>query len=264
MSTLGVQLAIAHQALAEGSPQLAQTVIAEILADDPWQWRALWIQGLIALAARSPEAVELFNTVYGEIPGELAPKLALARACELAGQPDVATRLYAVCARTDATYIAPAQFGLARLAQQRNEIDTALAALDRIPASSRSWGEARRQRAVLLAMPDGGGRFDVGRLATAMDELDRAGVPEQERLRQRLAILTAALSVVESPAGPGSPAAPGSGAPGPAIGGVALDPRSVRLALEQTYRDLAMWEEQRSARIALVDAANAIRPRTLT
>ena len=56
-----------------------------------------------------------FNAVYGQVPGELAPKLALALACETGGERDVAESLYVTCARTDANYIAPAAFGLARI-----------------------------------------------------------------------------------------------------------------------------------------------------
>ena len=56
-----------------------------------------------------------FNAVYGQVPGELAPKLALATACELSGEPDIAESLYIICARSDANYTAPAAFGLARI-----------------------------------------------------------------------------------------------------------------------------------------------------
>ena len=66
-------------------------------------------------AADWREAQSAFNAVYGQVPGELAPKLALAFACETGGDTDVAEELYVVCARTDANYIAPAAFGLARI-----------------------------------------------------------------------------------------------------------------------------------------------------
>ena len=68
-----------------------------------------------------------FNAVYGQVPGELAPKLALALACETGGEPDIAESLYVVCARTDANYIAPAAFGLARIRSGRSDVDGALA-----------------------------------------------------------------------------------------------------------------------------------------
>ena len=254
VTTLGVRLAIARQAIAENNPALAQQIADQILAEDPWEWRALWVQGLLALSTHSAEAVDIFNTVYGEIPGELAPKLALARACELAGQADVAERMYAVCARTDAAYIAAAQFGLARLSAGRGDQTTALDALDRIPASSRSWAEARRQRALILALPDTSGRFDLRRLSAALDELNRAGVTEQDRLRQRLGIFNSALGEVRTQPPSTTDIA---------LDGVPVDERSLQFALERTYRDLAMWQERRSDRIAMVDTANAVRPRTL-
>ena len=75
-----------------------------------------------------------FNAVYGQVPGELAPKLALALACETGGEADVAESLYATCARTDANYIAPAAFGLARIRAGRGDVDGAVAALDLVPA----------------------------------------------------------------------------------------------------------------------------------
>ena len=81
-----------------------------------------------------PAAQAAFNAVYGQVPGELAPKLALALACETSGELDVAESLYATCARTDANYIAPAAFGLARIRATRGDLDGALAALDLVPA----------------------------------------------------------------------------------------------------------------------------------
>ena len=72
--------------------------------------------GLAALATDDAAGAQAaFNAVYGQVPGELAPKLALALACETSGELDVAESLYATCARTDANYIAPAAFGLARI-----------------------------------------------------------------------------------------------------------------------------------------------------
>ena len=60
------------------------------------------------------------------MPGELAPKLALATACERSDEAEIAEQLYAVCARSDANYIAPAAFGLARIRSARGDLDGAL------------------------------------------------------------------------------------------------------------------------------------------
>ena len=67
------------------------------------------------------DAKASFNAVYQQVPGELAPKLALAVACENGGQPEVAEGLYRTCAATDAAYVAPAAFGMARVRAERQD-----------------------------------------------------------------------------------------------------------------------------------------------
>ena len=60
-----------------------------MLAEDPWEWRAVWVSGLAALDSGDFAAAQsAFNAVYGQVPGELAPKLALALACERGGEGD--------------------------------------------------------------------------------------------------------------------------------------------------------------------------------
>ena len=69
-------------------------------------------------------AMASFNAVYQQVPGELAPKLALAFACERGGLPEVAEGLYEVCLSTDAAYVPPAAFGMARVRAERRELRT--------------------------------------------------------------------------------------------------------------------------------------------
>ena len=71
-------------------------------AKDPFDWRPLWYRGRALLAQkRYDEAQEAFNRIYSELPGELAPKLALALAAELSGDLRSAIRYYDVVSRTD-------------------------------------------------------------------------------------------------------------------------------------------------------------------
>ena len=173
-------------------PPRARAECEALLQIDPWDWRAVWMTGVAAMAADDvPGAVSSFNAVYGQVPGELAPKLALARACELADEREMATGLYAVCSRTDGAYLAAAQFGLARLAQADGRTADALAALGRIPPVSRAYGEARRQRASLLV---GDGTATPDDLAAASLEVERAGLPPRERTALHVEILEAALA----------------------------------------------------------------------
>ena len=55
--------------------QAAAQFIRELLKADPWDWRAVWLQGVSAIQAQAwHEAQTPFNTVYAQVPGELAPK----------------------------------------------------------------------------------------------------------------------------------------------------------------------------------------------
>ena len=133
------------------SAQARHTV--ELLLDlDPWDWRAAWLSGLVELHQGETLAARAsFNAVYGQVPGELAPKLALATTCELSGELDLAESLYLVCASTDAGYTSPAAFGLARIRARRGDTDGALTALDMVSPTRGSYPRARLMRARLLA-----------------------------------------------------------------------------------------------------------------
>jgi serine/threonine-protein kinase PknG len=247
-----VRLATAHAAVQAGELSAADATVSAILSDDPWEWRAIWIAGLASLARDDASAAQAaFNAVYGQVPGELAPKLALALACENGGQPDVAELLYLTCLRTDANYTAPAAFGLARIRAARHgtglgdDLNDAIAALDMVPPTSRSFVAARRQRATLLI--ESGGGLDT--LSAALESVATITLDPRDRAGLRVEVLSAALADVTS------------GGPRPAVqvGGVPAEPPALRDGLERAYRDLAGLTEQRDEKIRLVDEANKVR-----
>ena len=252
--TVGVAMASGYAAMTAGQLQQASTVSDSMLANDPWEWRGVWLHGLVSLdAADYPGAISAFNSVYGQLPGELAPKLALARACELGGESEVAAQMYAQCARTDAAYVAPAQFGLGRLAAAAGRRDEALAALDRIPATSRAFGDARRQRALMLASTEGSAD-PLDDLAAAAAELEQAALDPAGRTDLRIQILTSALGHVRDH----------GAAPQLAIAGARATLPALRSGLEQAYREAARLADDPAERTRLVDQANAVRVRSLT
>ena len=251
--SMGVMLAEAKTALDAGDTERAASAINDALVADPWEWRAVWLQGLVALGNGQPaEAVKAFNAVYGQIPGELAPKLALARACELSGENEVAARMYSVCARTDAAYVAAAQFGLAHLANRAGDRQGALDALERIPPTSRSYGEARHQRSLLLAGTNDA-PANLEDLSAAAAELDNASLDPTVRHQLRIRILEQALLHVQQ-----------HGESKVSVAGTPARNRSLRLALEDAWRTAARLETDRGKRWAMIDRANAVRPRTTT
>jgi len=245
-----VLLAVGRAALLGGRPDLVARAADELLAADPWEWRAVWLQGMVALATNDGRGAQAaFNAVYGQVPGELAPKLALALACEASAEPDIAEALYATCARTDAAYVPPAAFAIARIRAGGGSVLDAVAALDLVPGSSRAFTAARQQRATLLVASGGG----LPALAEAMSSVQDVGVDPGERTRLTAAALSAALDQVRAN-GP---------APAVRVGAWPATEPALRDGLERTYRELAASADGATERIALVDAANDIRRWTL-
>ena len=245
-----VLLESGRTALLAGRADVLDAVADELLTADPWEWRAVWLQGLKALALADGRAAQAaFNAVYGQVPGELAPKLALALACETSGELDVAEALYSTCARSDAAYTAPAAFAVARTRAVRADTDGAVAALDLVAPTSRAFTEARHRRAGLLAASGGG----LPALAEAMTSVEDVGIDAQDRNRLTADVLRTALDLVLA-SGP---------QPAILIGGHAASEHALRDGLEGTYRRLAESASTRAERVALVDLANQVRRWTL-
>jgi serine/threonine-protein kinase PknG len=254
----------------------AWQAIDRLLDLDPWDWRAAWLSGLLELSRATllsgangtaqsvtsqggqveaaVAARASFNAVYGQAPGELAPKLALATTCELSGELDVAESLYLVCASADANYTSPAAFGLARIRARRGNLDGALDALDLVSPTRGSYPQARMMRAQLLV---GSGRSLV-ELARSLEELDQVPVSSTAKARFRLDVLKTALTAVTAP-GPGAPAP----VPELTIGGYPATEPTLRDGVERACRDLARLTADPATRYALVDDANRLRRWTL-
>ncbi|HEX2706160.1 MAG TPA: tetratricopeptide repeat protein, partial [Candidatus Lustribacter sp.] len=232
--------------------QIAEVVgaVNRMLTADPWEWRAVWMSGLAALARDdSPSAQSAFNAVYGQVPGELAPKLGLAYACERSNEVDIAESLYTTCARTDAAYVPTAAFGLARLRAGRQDIDAAASALDLVPESSRAYPAAQQEAAHLLATHS----RDIADLSRAMTIVDRAAFAPRQRAQLAVTIYRNGLAAVAVEKAPS----------GVVIGGQQATATGLRRGLEQSLRDLAKASDNASERVALVDEANAVRPWSL-
>jgi len=249
-ATAEVRLAQARAALELRRRDLVDQIVNDMLVEDPWEWRAVWVGGLAALDAGDfPSAQSSFNAVYGQVPGELAPKLALALACERAGEWQIAEGLYQTCASTDANYVAPAAFGLARIREARSDVTGAIRALDLVPSTSRSYPEARRMRALQLYESGKG----LPSLAQAMDSITGVQLDPRERGELTAQILERAISEVSKD----------GDKTGVKVGAYEAQEDSLRDGLETTYRQLAGIETDERRRYELVDKANAVRRWTL-
>ncbi|WP_341927968.1 tetratricopeptide repeat protein [Nocardioides psychrotolerans] len=251
-SSAEVWLARAKAALELEQPARARAYAADLLAQDPWEWRALWVDGLAALQLEDWDTAKAsFNAVYQQVPGELAPKLALAVACERGQQGDVAEGLYATCAATDANYVAPAAFGMARVRARRHDMTGAIAALDQVPSTSRGFPESRQLRADVLLS---GGSGDLALLDQAMGSIGSVPMDPRTRETYTVKILSQALDVVLA----------GSARPDAKVGTHPATEAGLRDGLERSYRALARDATDVKARVELVNQANAVRMWTLT
>jgi serine/threonine-protein kinase PknG len=271
-SPVGVTVAVsvdrARALLAAGRPADAVMVGNEILAKDPWEWRGLWIQGLAALSTNDPAtAVGSFNAVYGQLPGELAPKLALARACEANNDLDTAASLYEVCAQTDASYGAIGLIGLARIARAKGDSVAALRALERVASTSSLYAFAKTERAQTLFSRASSQAQDpkshaaaVSDFHQALNEHAAAGTNPAQHSVFRVSVLRQLLEITPSGVVVSTALASASGSNATGKGGSAAD---LRNELEKSLRDQARAAASTEERIALVDEANAVRNRTL-
>jgi serine/threonine-protein kinase PknG len=230
--------------------------LAAIESDDAWEWRANWYRGLAELVrGRQSEAAASFTAVYHALPGELAPKLALGVASELAGDNVAATAWYDTVSRTDPAFTGAA-FGLARCLLATGDRAGALSAYQRVPDSSSVYVEAQTTRIRCLGGLDGGGDPPLGDLLTAGSILETLDLDAEQRNRLTAELLETGLRLVQNGA---------DGRNGPVrLLGCRFAERDLRFGLERSYRALARGAPSRGERIRLVDRANHVRPRTWT
>jgi serine/threonine-protein kinase PknG len=281
------RLALARAQLDVADYDGAGTTLADLAAEDPSDWRIAWTDGLRLLAlhdagpagtagraaaADGAAAAGAFSAVYDELPGELAPKLALAFAAEAAGDSATAGHYFRLVQAVDRSCISAA-FGLARALLAAGDRPGAIAALAAVPETSSHHAAAQIAAVRILVAPGVTGDD----LRQADGRLGRLSLDEARRQQLTVEILRAALDWAshEPPSAPGQAPtqgqAPAQGQAitsrrnGPGDGlilGCEPNERALRFGLERGYRALARLTSDRGRRIELVDMANAIRPKT--
>jgi serine/threonine-protein kinase PknG len=230
-------------------------------------WRAAWWRGVLALTRGAPEdAQPLFAAVGAELPGERAPRLALAVAHEQAAGTALtagelgrhlaeAARYYGLVVVTDRSF-ASAMFGLARVRSALGDRSGAADALTLVPSSSSAYTAAQLALCRVRSADIGDEPPQVSDLVAASEGLDRLRVESSVRLPLLRQLQSQALVLLSE-----GRVAPDADC---RLGGAVLVESSMREALEQTLRSLAKAAPTERERCELVDLANAHRPRTLT
>jgi len=201
---------------------------------------------------QAPAAAEGFSRVWTELPGETAPKLAVALAAEVAGEYERARDIYDAVIGADSSYVSAA-FGLARCNRRLDDHNAAVQAYSLVPRTSAAHTSAQAAAVRHLITDGTDGKPSVTDLRRAATTVERLQLDAQERAGLSAAIFQGALDALRQ----------GRIQPQPGtVLGRELEEGSLKKGLEEVYRLRARLAETSEERVHFVDLANAVRPRS--
>lgn len=273
--SLEIDLAEARAHLELDDVDTALELLRDVSVQHGDSWRVQWYMGICSLMNDEPElAYGWFDAVLQAMPGEVAPKLAVAGTAELIGrwlsderEPSEGSRariteMYHVAAQnyhdlwlTDHS-IVTAAFGMARLAVARGDYDAAIEPLDEVPATSRHFNTARATAVIALVHGRDPSQLRKDQLVEAAKRMEAMPDTEPRKQRLQLIVLGTALGWVHAhPEQAGEPAR---------LLGFPFTEEGLRTGTEKSLRYLArQTRTNRDHRFLLVDLANYVRPWSL-
>jgi serine/threonine-protein kinase PknG len=222
-------------------------------AEDPFNWKVSWYRGKSLLVTGDATlARNEFDRVYFEMPGEVAPKLAIAFAAEQAGEMEIATAFYERVAKTDPNNTT-AVFGLARCLQVRNDFAGAATALEMVPANHSLYTQSRISLARVL-MHDEVDLDDalLERAAHTIESITTEGEAVHQLAAKLLSCAVGMISVGKVQEDRAR-----------TLLGNPMEQYDLRKGAESEYRKAARFATGTPEKLSLVDRANKIRPVTL-
>ncbi|MFC9996342.1 tetratricopeptide repeat protein [Nocardia sp. NPDC127526] len=264
---LEVTLAEARAHLDLEEPAAARLLLQRLLeeaAPAVPDWRIDWYLGMTELLEQDYEsAFERFDAVLQALPGEIAPKLALAATAELilqqwdSADPEqwraYAEKYYATVWRTDRGVVSAA-FGLARQLAAGGDVTAAVHALDEVPPASRHYAEARMTAVLMLLTSAPVHELDESILHVAAARVQALPPGESRTAQLRVLVLGTALGWLQAGKIPKTVDVRIFRAP--------FTERELRRGIESGLRGLARSAPGRTHRYALVDLANAVRAKS--
>lgn len=248
---LPILLAEAH--VLENQFTAAERVLDAFTGRDADHFRMGWVRGLLAMGAgRFEQALQCFRRVAGDLPGELAPKFAMATAGELLGEWQEAAHWYRIVSAVDPSAVG-ATMGLARALQHMGDITAARETYRKVPTSSNAFSEARGElvKSLLLTATHPPGMTELKQASDIISTLKVDGAPGQ---RIRLDLFSAALTALRERRV--------TALPDDELVGVPVRETELLGAIEKCYRALARHEQDTAKRAVLIDQANRVRPFT--
>jgi len=231
-----------------GDVAKATRKLDDLAARVGWNWRLTWFRAVAEMLTGNYEsATKHFTEVLDTLPGELAPKLALAATAELAGSPDDG-KFYKTVWCTDNGIIS-AGFGLARAQSAAGDRDAAVRTLDAVPATSRYYTTARLTSAVTLLSGRSMNEITEKHIREAARRVEALPDTEPRVLQIRALVLGTAMDWLAD-----------HEASSNHILGFPFTQHGLQLGVEASLRALARVAPTQAHRYALVDLANSVRP----
>jgi serine/threonine-protein kinase PknG len=268
------KLRLADAMIAAGQPDAAVVLTDRILGDNEFEWRAHWYAGkaLLTMAnkagsqsvaaratkgsgdpvALAKQAQGRFDRVYFEMPGELAPRLGIAMAAEVAKDFKTASLYYGRVEAIDPA-LASAVFGLSRCRLELNDAAAAANALSAMPPSHSMYHESRLALACAYIAGDPVKNPDF--LFKASDTL-AALKTESAALHKVAAALTIrAIELLERRQLQADSAK--------RLVGVPLAPQALKLEAARRYAAIGRLADSAADKARWIDQSHAVRPLTL-
>lgn len=235
-----------------GDVAKATKKLDDLAARVGWRWRLVWFRAVSELLSGDLEAAtKHFTEVLDTVPGELAPKLALAATAELAGwdlAPTADRNFYHTVWGTDRGVISAA-FGMARAQSVQGDRDGAVRTLDQVPATSRHFTTARLTSAVTLLSGRSSSEITEQQIRDAARRVEALPDTEPRVLQIRALVLGTAMDwLADHEASTNH------------ILGFPFTEHGLQLGVEASLRALARVAPTQAHRYALVDLANSVRP----
>jgi Serine/threonine protein kinase len=236
-----------------GKFEEAEALLKTLETEDEFDWRVHWYRGKLLLTQHDCKAAKNeFEKVYFEMPGEVAPKLAIGYCAELGGVLIEAENYYTRVSKVDPNNTT-ACFGLARCLRRKGDIVGASNALNAVPANHSMYSQSRIMLAEILMMDQ------KSMNEQALDQLSQVvgsisiegGIVHQLMAK----VLTCAVNMIEGKVVTENSANK--------VLGCDMRINSLRKAAEAEYRKAAHFAETKKDKIFWVDLANSVRPVTL-
>lgn len=247
------RLRLADAYIQSGKFDEAEKLLAQIYSEDEFEWRVYWYRGKSLLAqGKGIDAKTQFEKVYFEMPGELAPKLAIGYSAERSGALGDAVNYYLRVAKVDPNNTT-ACFGLARCLKAKKDIAGAANALNLVPPNHSLYTQSRIQLArVLMMNEDALTEQELQELSQTVGAISsEGGIVHQ----LSAGVLNIAIKMIASKKLKENSSI--------SLLGHRLQERQLRFGAEAEYRKAARYASNKDEKINWVNCANAIRPITL-